>query len=268
MAIPKDQKPAEYFRARARQKITKEMFLARSFTVKPLGITRIALPQQRDLIDQFVTRQLEVMNSILFQPAPLFQAMPRKAWTLADIMPEKMPVPKESFEERHPDRPIYHAPSHTSRIFNPTSLRHIADIVVRICEDEQLDALLCCGHSGLLLAGAVSALCGILVFAARKRGEQPVAGSQGLRINGIAPHGPAKRWAWIDDHISSGGTFQHSRMLAKEARLIATGIPILFILYEGHGTYLMTEDNYIGYQPAWGGRELGADVVEVRATKV
>lgn len=273
MAIPKDQKPAEVFRAIPQRKITKEMFLARSFTVKPLELLRPLAAKQRDLIDQFVAGQFDRMNSIIFQPGPLFQplplAMPKKQWTLADLMPEKMPQPApKTFVERNPEAPIYHAPSHTCRIFDPTSLGLIARRIVCICEEEKLEALLCCGHSGLILAGAVSVLCGIPVFAARKHGEQPVAGSQGLKINGIAPHGPVKRWAWLDDHISSGGTFQRSRILARDARLVASAIPTLFILYEGHGTYVMTEDRYIGYELGMSDQRTPSDAVRVRTTKV
>lgn len=264
MAIPKDQKPAERFASTPQRRITKEMFLARSFTVKPLEAPIPAPRKERDLIDQFVTGQLARIDRAfanrLFQPAPVFQplppAMPKaKPWTLDDVMPQKwpqppMPVPK-SFKDRYPTLPVHHVPSHTSRLFDPTSLCRMAEAVAKICLDEKIEALLVCGISGLILAGAASVLGDIRVLAARKPSENPVAGTQGLRVCGIAPSGPFKRWAWLDDHIGSGGTFQRSRGLAKEARLIASAIPSLIILYEGSGRYLMTEEQFIGIRLSW-----------------
>lgn len=265
MGIPKDQKPAEKFKATPQRKITKEMFLARSFTVQPLAVTLPGPKRAPDLMDTFrdmvIGRETQQMFANM-----AFTPQPRKSWTLADIMPVQNF--QEDFFKRNPGQPVQHVPSHTSRLFRPDALREMAGTVARICDEERLDALLCCGHSGIILASAASFVCGIPIFVARKPSEQPVAGSQGLRINGIAPHGPAKRWAWIDDHISSGGTFDRSRKLALEARLIATTIPTLILLYEGDGRYYMTEDKYLGYRQGWESDEVAQGQVLIRATRI
>lgn len=63
-------------------------------------------------------------------------------------------------------------------------------------------------------------------------------------------------------------TFDRSRKLAKEKRLIRSTIPELIILYEGSGKYLMTEDQYIGIRLSWDLDPIGAGVSQVDSVRV
>jgi adenine/guanine phosphoribosyltransferase-like PRPP-binding protein len=121
----------------------------------------------------------------------------------------------------------------------PLIVRWAEDIVLR----EKADAIVACGHSGLLVAGALSYVTRIPVFAVRKRGEKPVATS--LMVSGVAPNGPAKRWVWIDDFLSTGGTFKRSRRYALDAGLIESEHPVAVLSY-GRGRN-DDEETYIGF---------------------
>jgi adenine/guanine phosphoribosyltransferase-like PRPP-binding protein len=128
--------------------------------------------------------------------------------------------------------PIRHCPSHTEPVFDTSSFPLIVRWAEEILLKERIDGIVACGFSGLLLAGALSYATRIPVFAVRKQGEQPVAGSK--PVSGIAMKGPVKRWAWVDDFLSSGGTFNRSRRLVHEAKLIKSVIPAAILSYNRH----------------------------------
>jgi hypothetical protein len=125
--------------------------------------------------------------------------------------------------------PVTRCPYHTETSFDinkfPKAARWVADEII----GQEADAIVACGHSGLIMAGAVSLLTGIPVFAVRKPGEENVA-SSGL-VSGIAPHGSAKRWVWLDDLISEGSTFRRSAQIVYAEGLVKDILPTAVILY-------------------------------------
>ena len=127
--------------------------------------------------------------------------------------------------------PIVRCPSHTKHAFDVSTL----PLVVRWAEEQilklQADAIACCGHSGLLVAGAVSYLTRIPVFAVRKPGEECRAGCSGP-VSAIAPNGKARRWVWLDDFISMGGTFTQSTQQLWNQGLIEKPYPVASVEYE------------------------------------
>lgn len=106
--------------------------------------------------------------------------------------------------------------------------------VVRWAEEHaykaQIDAIVACGHSGLVIAGALSYVTRIPVFAVRKKNEPRVAYNTG-EVTGIAPNGKAKNWLWLDDLISSGGTLRHAAQMVWEAGIVELPYPRLILEY-------------------------------------
>lgn len=149
--------------------------------------------------------------------------------------------------------PVDACPPHTKDIFNPASMPRIVEWARAILERERIDAMIACGHSGLPLAGALSYLLHIPVFAVRKEGEQSRAGSP--VVTGFAPNGPALRWAWVDDFIGSGRTFKRSREEVAKAGLIDSIIPTCMLGYA-------TDQ---GYTKGWHMSADGAMVREITA---
>lgn len=126
---------------------------------------------------------------------------------------------------------LVNCPSHTRRAFDVDTLPAIARWAANLCRMEQADAIAACGHSGLVLAGAVSFITHIPVFAVRKRGEPVVAGDSSGMVSGVARGGKSQRWVWLDDSVGSGGTFVRSRGYLLDACLIADEMPVAMILY-------------------------------------
>lgn len=121
-------------------------------------------------------------------------------------------------------------PGHTATIFDATTMPDVVRWADMILRRERVEAIVVCGHSGLLLAGALQYLNGIPVFAVRKPGEQGVA-TGGRMVSGIAPNGPVKRWAWVDDFLSGGGTFRRARSEVWSAGLVTTLDPVCVLSY-------------------------------------
>lgn len=155
--------------------------------------------------------------------------------------------------------PVDHCPYHTRQAFNVGQLPLITRWAEDLALKHRCDAIVACGHSGLIVAGALSLLTRLPVFAARKEGEKPVAAG-GRMVSGIAPNGPAKRWLWIDDLIASGHTFRNSARFARNAGLIESPVPELVLLYHtGSQKYVSLEPgSYVGND--WGG-VFGTDAI-------
>jgi hypothetical protein len=122
-------------------------------------------------------------------------------------------------------------PPHTSRVFDP----HVFPRLVRWAENrlllDRIQGIVCCGHSGLVLAGALGYVTRLPVIAVRKFGEPCVASTSDGDVSAIVPDPPLARWAWVDDVIASGGTMRRSigRVWAK--RLVVTPVPTCVLLY-------------------------------------
>ena len=125
---------------------------------------------------------------------------------------------------------IQTAPSHTKSVFDMSTM----PLIVRWAEEHaykaKIDAIVACGHSGLVVAGALAYVTRIPVFAARKQDEPTVAYNHHL-ISAFKPNGPAKNWLWIDDIISSGGTFRHAARQAWKEHLVEKPYPALILEY-------------------------------------
>lgn len=156
-------------------------------------------------------------------------------------MPIKRPL-------RDPNR-IVTAPSHTKRVFDPATQPAVVRWARKLTKELQADAIVACGHSGLIVAAIVGHSLRIPVFAVRKRSEVPVAGSS-KRVSGVAPHGKAQRWVWIDDFMASGGTFRRSVEDCWKEGLLATPVPAAILHY---GDYRSKSQSFIDVNDAWGG---------------
>src|SRR5687767_1745713 len=106
-------------------------------------------------------------------------------------------VLKSAYDRISADLPVNRCPSHTQRAFNIETLPEVAEWAAKIVKERDVDAIVACGHSGLVIAGAVSYITRVPVLAVRKDGERPVAGGSG-EVSGITRHGKAKRWIWLD----------------------------------------------------------------------
>jgi hypothetical protein len=116
-----------------------------------------------------------------------------------------------------------------------------------ICLKHRADAIVCCGHSGLLVAGALSYVTRIPVLAVRKAGEPQVA-EYSPSVSAVLDS-KAKRWVWLDDFISSGSTFRHSAAECLSHKLLATPRPEALLLYDVVGEYARPEpasSSYLG----------------------
>jgi hypothetical protein len=122
----------------------------------------------------------------------------------------------------------------------------IVNLAALYVRDLEADAIVACGHSGLVGAGALSYITGVPVFAVRKKGEPTVADSP--PVSAIAPNGKAKRWVWFDDFIGSGGTLRRSVRELWEAELIATPCPAALMLY---GEYPSVHQKFVGERGRW-----------------
>lgn len=130
---------------------------------------------------------------------------------------------------------IEHCPSHTRPIFDPARLPEIVDWATFHVIDLGADAIVGCGHSGIVLGGVVAYTTGVPLFAVRKRGEPCVAGRD-HDVSAVAPNGKAKRWVWLDDFICSGGTFRHAVKMLWEAELVTTPCPLALLHYRDSET--------------------------------
>jgi adenine/guanine phosphoribosyltransferase-like PRPP-binding protein len=119
---------------------------------------------------------------------------------------------------------------HTQAVFDVSTLPRVVKWAEDILLRHRVDALVVCGHSGILLAGALAYAMRVPVFAARKENEPTVTGWRS--VSAVAPNGKAQRWAWVDDCIGSGGTMRRSVAAVKEAGLIETAVPEVILLYD------------------------------------
>lgn len=121
------------------------------------------------------------------------------------------------------------APSHTRDAFDVNTLPKIVDKAVALLKEIQPEAILCCGHSGLLVAGAVSYVSSIPVIAVRKPGESNVASSN--QVSACLRKGRAQRWVWLDDFISEGRTLRRAVQLAMRDECISGDVPAAVLSY-------------------------------------
>lgn len=145
-------------------------------------------------------------------------------------------------------------PVHTRRIFNPLEFKNVAKWAVKEIERLRPDAIVACGHSGLLLAGVVSYATGIPTFAVRKPDEYTVANSSS--VSGISLHGKAKRWVWLDDFVSTGSTLRRCAIEVYKAGLVKEPFPVACVCYgtfQEEGPLSSYQANRIAEELEWTG---------------
>lgn len=129
---------------------------------------------------------------------------------------------------------IVTAPDHTKRVFDNYEMPKLARWAEEQVLDLKADGIVCCGHSGLVLAGAVSLLTRLPVVAVRKEGESTVASAD--PVSAVLRNGPLQRWVWLDDLLASGGTLVRSVTTAHKHGLLDTVWPAGLLLYNSYGT--------------------------------
>lgn len=128
-----------------------------------------------------------------------------------------------------PDSALVVAPNHTRDAFDVATLPLIVRWAESIVLSLKADAIVACGHSGLLVAGALSYLTRIPTFAVRKPSEKPVADRR--RVTAVSRAGAAKRWVWLDDIVGSGGTFRNAVGELTREGLLDVRVPVGILLY-------------------------------------
>ena len=122
------------------------------------------------------------------------------------------------------------APSYSRASFDPAKLANVASWASRAAKAARAGAIVAVGHSGLVMAGAVSLLSGLPVFAVRKRGE--LASTHDIsEVNAVARDGAVDSWIFLDDFISSGETLRRAAGMVWQERLVRRPYPDVILLY-------------------------------------
>lgn len=109
--------------------------------------------------------------------------------------------------------------------YNPASVQEIVAWAVAQIKEHGIEAVAASGNSGLAIAGAIGYAAQIPVFAVRKPGDKH------SQTTGYAPNGPVARWAFVDDLIESGSTFDRVRKAVHAEALTTSAVPSLILLY-------------------------------------
>jgi Adenine/guanine phosphoribosyltransferases and related PRPP-binding proteins len=137
------------------------------------------------------------------------------------------------------------APMHSRPVFDLTTQRHIAYWAAKKVSDLKADAIVVCGHSGLVLAGAVGMLAHVPVFAVRKRGERECSVAASSNVTGHKEDGKAQRWVWIDDFFSSGSTLAWSAAECYREGMVESMLPVAALLYRDTQDHTRKVDEYV-----------------------
>jgi len=157
----------------------------------------------------------------------IYKSLTKGQWLIPPA-PEKLEPPKFTPPADHPVRT---APEHTKNVFDistlPLLVRWAEDLIYQL----KADAIVACGHSGLVLAGAVSYVTRVPVIAVRKEGEPVVAGGEFANRVSANLVRPAERWVWLDDFLASGRTFRNSLRELKRENVVAVEQPVAILSY-------------------------------------
>lgn len=140
-----------------------------------------------------------------------------------DVLPPLMQSPL--------DRGITTAPKYSRASFDPERLRGVAHWAAKAVRAARTDAIVAIGHSGLVMAGAVSLLTGLPVFAVRKKGEERSSHDPDTRVHAVAKDGAVRSWVFLDDMIASGETLRHAAASVWESHLVRRPHPDVILLY-------------------------------------
>jgi phosphoribosylpyrophosphate synthetase len=116
--------------------------------------------------------------------------------------------------------------------FDAAMLPDTAAWAAKIIKEVNADAIVACGHSGLVMAGAVGFATGVPIVAVRKPGEAQLSQSHET-VNAALP-AKAQRWVWIDDFVASGHTYRHAREELIRREIVESPEPEALILYAAY----------------------------------
>lgn len=104
-------------------------------------------------------------------------------------------------------------PSHTRNIFDITTLPNLVKstcrVVLHLKKKLKFDAIAVCGHSGLIIGGAVAAQLGIPLIAVRKDITKVFGDGNMVNMHLDLPTGRPLRYLILDDLIVMGRTIKH-----------------------------------------------------------
>jgi len=126
------------------------------------------------------------------------------------------------------------APTHTEPVFDIYQMPQIVQWAEQHVYSLKAEAIVACGHSGLVVAGALSYLTRVPVIAVRKAAELEfvrAGGALSARMTSASLAKAVDRWVWLDDLISVGTTYKHARAAIKDAGLVTQVDPAGVILY-------------------------------------
>jgi hypothetical protein len=138
---------------------------------------------------------------------------------------------------------ITKCPGHTQQAFDIYTMPQVVRWIEQRVIDLRADAIVATGHSGLPVAGAVSFMTRIPLFAVRKAGEPMIATGSG-QVSAVAPNGPAKRWVWVDDLVSGGTTLRNPMVELDKAGLVESPYPEALLLYNTYADGAFDWDSY------------------------
>ena len=136
------------------------------------------------------------------------------------------------------------APPHTKALFKPETL----EVVVKYLEYQikklgGIEAIACCGFSGIIPASIVANRLGIDIIAIRKESEESRANGDSDRCNTHPGRPRFKRWVIVDDLISSGRTMRWIIRQVKEHNITTRTPPTAIILHAEDRTQGFKYDN-------------------------
>lgn len=127
-------------------------------------------------------------------------------------------------------------PSYSHDSFDMERMPAVAEWAARLVKHVGAKAILSCGHSGLVIAGAVSYISKVPVIAVRKAGEEKLGRASSNMASSTVSR--VERWVFLDDTIATGTTFRHSVSAALRDELITHALPAAVLLYNERKEYL------------------------------
>jgi len=123
-------------------------------------------------------------------------------------------------------------PGHTRALFEPKRLNVVVEYLVdQIKRLGGIEAIACCGFSGIIPASIVANRLGIDIIAIRKQSEESRANGDGDRCNTHPGRPVYKRWVIVDDLISSGRTMRWIIRQVKDHNITTRTMPTAIILH-------------------------------------
>lgn len=115
---------------------------------------------------------------------------------------------------------------------NPVAMKNVAAWMSERVKALDVNAIAATGHSGLIIAGAVSLLSGVPVIAVRRDGDKPVAlRGYPLSTDNGTKTDKYRSYVIVDDMVASGTTVGNIVRKVWEAQICETVFPKAVLLY-------------------------------------